>query len=370
MWRIFVVIPSVCLVTSCIYCALSAIACFITEEHSYSSNCVQGLSGPLFALKVICIVNAWSDRQKPMSIFTLPSPTIMFEISEMLILLEKRTFLYHLAGVLTGIIYCSISYYWCVKRFPGTGIRLSDRSRHQTTQLRQSDSELWTRSWGYGSTRGLPIRRTHPARNTFFEHNIRPSHNENNSPSHSTTNNSISSSVHSIDQMPMQESQSPPVFTYGGERTDERDITMSPPATTSQSQAMSSQTISSDQSSHADKIEQGRLSVPNSGPNGSNERDMRPEPSYFSERSPPQVPPELLGGGTYMSEESQSEDDHESYSYSSGSNSNYSNLSSSDQSSSPDDMPNSSPLQTNREEFSNPVIGVEELRRRRVERFS
>ena len=36
-----------------------------------------------------------------------------------------------------------------------------------------------------------------------------------------------------------------------------------------------------------------------------------PEPSYFSEANPPQVP-FGLGGGTYISEESQSEDQHDS----------------------------------------------------------
>ena len=263
MWRIFLVIPIVCLVTSCIYYALSFIACAITDDQSYASNCVQGLSGPLFALKVVCIVNAWSDRQRPVSIFTLPSPEIMFEISEILILLESRTFLYHLAGVLTGILYCSISYNWCVKRFPGTGLRLGDRSNYQQSQFRQSDSELWTRSWGYGSTRGLPIRRTNPARNTFVEPNRRPIYNESKSPSPSTTNNSISSREHSIDEtMTMQESQSPPVFTYGGERTDERDITMSPPTSTSQPQDRKSQEISTDQGNNENAIQQGRLLVP------------------------------------------------------------------------------------------------------------
>ena len=105
LWRLFFVIPGVCLATSCIYILLSTITMFVKDDLRYSSNCVQGFSGPLFAMKIICIVHAWYDRKKPISIFTLPSPAIMFELSEMMILLEKRTFLYHLSG---AIVLCNL----------------------------------------------------------------------------------------------------------------------------------------------------------------------------------------------------------------------------------------------------------------------
>ena len=80
--------------------------------------------------------------------------------------------------------------------------------------------------------------------------------------------------------------------------------------------------------------------------------------------------PVELGGGTYMSEESQSEDENDSYSYSSGSNSNYSNSSNSEQTSSNDDINSSPPARPNIDEFENPVLSEDELRRRRIERFS
>ena len=321
-------------------------------------------------MKIICIVHAWYDRKKPTSIFTLPSPAIMFELSEMMILLENRTFLYHLAGALVGILYCSISYGWCVNRFPGKGLRLGNKTKAETNLNRQSDSQLWTRSWGYASSRGMPIRRSNPTRNTFSEVNRRQ-HSIVNTLSQRNTdmNNSISSNEPRINDMPMQESQSPNVFTYGGERTDERDITMSPPAMTPQLQQTSPDTISMDQLSHSREKEPNELMSSNITENSSNERNFRPEPSYVSEMSPPQVPAEL-GGGTYISEESQSEDENESYSYSSGSNSNDSDISNSELSSTTDDMNRSSPAHNDLQELSNPVLGEDELRRRRIERFS
>ena len=376
------------MVTSCIYIALSAITPLFTVDQNYASNCVQGLSGPLFALKILCLISAWYGRQKTTSVFTLPSPAILFEFSEMLIILEKRTFLYHLSGMITGIIYCSIIYNWCVKRFPGTGLRLGNRSKPEINQNRQSDAVLCTRSWGYASTRGMPIRRSNQARNILKESNRRPIITENVvSQDNPIANESTSSHDLSINETLMQESQSPPVLNYGGERTDERDITMSPPSAISPLQATTPQTISSERDSHLNE-NQNDSPLTNFIENTSNERIIPPRPSYFSENSPPQVPAEL-GGGTYMGDESQSEDENESYSESSGSNSNYSNISNGEPSSSPDVMPrsssplqnglinssddmprSSSPVQNGLEEFSNPVLSVDELRRRRIERFS
>ena len=363
-------IPGVCLATSCIYILLSTITMFVKDDLRYSSNCVQGFSGPLFAMKIICIVHAWYDRKKPISIFTLPSPAIMFELSEMMILLEKRTFLYHLAGALVGILYCSISYGWRVNPFPGKGLRLGVKTKAEINANRQNDSQLWTRSWGYASSRGMPIRRSNPTRNTFSEVNRRQnSIADTLSQRNTDMSNSIPSNEPRINDMPMQESQSPNVFTYGGERTDERDITMSPPVMTSQLQETTTELISIDQVSHSRENEPNELVSSNVRENRTNERNFRPEPSYVSEMSPPQVPAEL-GGGTYISEESQSEDEDESYSYSSGSNSNDSAISNSELSSATDDMNGSSPAHNDLEELSNPVLGVDELRRRRIERFS
>jgi len=342
MGRLFFVIPAVCLVTTCIYIILSSITWFVKDDLRYASNCVQGLSGPLFAMKIVCIVHAWYDRKKPFSIFTLPSPAIMFELSEMMILLEKRTFLYHLAGALVGIMYCSISYGWCVNRFPGKGLRLGNKTKAEINPNRQSDSQLWTRSWGYASARGMPIRRSNLTRNNFSEVNRRQNSIANTLSQRNTDmNNSISANEPRINNMLMQESQSPNVFTYGGERTDERDITMSPPTITSQLQETSPEMISIDQASHSRDKKPNELVSSNVRENRSNERNFRPEPSYVSEMSPPQVPTEL-GGGTYISEESQSEDGNESYSYSSGSNSNDSDISNSELSSTTDDNNNSS----------------------------
>ena len=56
----------------------------------------------------------------------------------MSILCEQRTLLFHLSGIIVGII-LAVSR----QRFPGVGFVLGGRQS-------QSGFEPWTRSWGYG----------------------------------------------------------------------------------------------------------------------------------------------------------------------------------------------------------------------------
>ena len=64
-----------------------------TEDPFYVSNCVLGLSGPLFALKALCLIETDSIWR----------PLVLFELFETFILLEETNLVWHLAGILTGI---------------------------------------------------------------------------------------------------------------------------------------------------------------------------------------------------------------------------------------------------------------------------
>lgn len=104
-------------VTSFLYCLIQT---FFASHH----ECVQGLSGPSFALKVLVLFSGCSSW-----------PLLLFEVAEMLIILEERTFLYHLSGIICGFLVWMI--FAKPEPFPGQGMRLGH------------SSSASTRSWGY-----------------------------------------------------------------------------------------------------------------------------------------------------------------------------------------------------------------------------
>ncbi len=92
----------------------------------------------------------------------LSNPTALFELTELLILLEPRTRLLHLSGLLSGLL---LHRTWWKDRisgscFPGEGVRLrgddgeeGEGPRRQDFQVRGASREKWTRSWGYAGYR-------------------------------------------------------------------------------------------------------------------------------------------------------------------------------------------------------------------------
>ena len=108
-------------------------------DQSYLQQCVHGLTGPLFALKVVCLLE--TD--------TVWTPAAMFEIFELLILVEERTRIWHLSGALAGFL----TYLWVpAYSWTGTGIRLGGRSPNVPDEAGDRvRREPWTRSWGYAN---------------------------------------------------------------------------------------------------------------------------------------------------------------------------------------------------------------------------
>ena len=290
----------------------------------------------------------------------------------MMILLEKRTFLYHLSGMLAGILYCAVSYQWCMQRFPGTGIRLGRQKNIVNTELnRQRVSEPWTRSWGYGSVRSQSIKRknvTNIRVRPVQEQTIVEGHEGSEGENDVSRTNSEYSNESSVDGIPIHNSQSPPTYTYGGERTDERDITTSPIANPHALNITSSEpnVVSHHESPNTERKSVIRLTESS---NQNIRQTVPPEPSYVSETSPPQVPVGL-GGGTYLGEESQSEDENETSSYSSEDDDEVDRNSIDDIDTRNSQEQEDTTSQDAQEMFNDSVLSMEDLRRRRIERFS
>ena len=108
---------------------------FIMQAIFDEQTCAQGLSGANFALKIFVFASILPRPRGSHSYF----PILCFELAEILVLIEKRTFLYHFSGITFAII-CHLLYYLIFLRtskFPGKGHPL-----------------LETKSWGYNySTR-------------------------------------------------------------------------------------------------------------------------------------------------------------------------------------------------------------------------
>lgn len=122
--------------TSLAYCIMSWAFYHLSGNQQYMTECVQGLSGALFALKLLCLRNTQ----------TFTSPIALYEIFELLILKERRTFLLHLSGLTVGFLVIILE---SGKRFPGSGIPLGGGNRSS----KQADGHIrrWTRSWGYAN---------------------------------------------------------------------------------------------------------------------------------------------------------------------------------------------------------------------------
>ena len=108
---------------------ISSFAYICLQTH----DCVQGLSGANFALKSLTLLSGTSNF-----------PLLLFELIELLILLEERTLIYHVSGLVTGLFIWI--FYARPDPFPGQGIPLGS-------------SRPSTRSWGYSHYTDAQFRR-------------------------------------------------------------------------------------------------------------------------------------------------------------------------------------------------------------------
>ena len=96
-------------------------------------SCLSGLSAPLFCLKVISL------RHTSLS----HTSTIIFELAELLMLLEPNTRTYHVSGLVSGVF---LLVFWSDltgdRTFSGRGQRLGAGGA-------EGGQPAWTRSWGY-----------------------------------------------------------------------------------------------------------------------------------------------------------------------------------------------------------------------------
>ena len=93
-------------------------------------GCVSGLTAPLFCLKVLALRHLTGRHTN----------TVIFELAELLMLVEPNTRLYHISGLVTGIfllVFCS-RLTGDSQVFSGPGHRLGGGAQ-----------PAWTRSWGY-----------------------------------------------------------------------------------------------------------------------------------------------------------------------------------------------------------------------------
>ena len=119
--------------TGVMYILASRAALEFPENPYVSGNeCVMGLSGTLFALKVFCLFQAES----------LWHPASLFEAFELLMLAEEKTRLFHVSGLLCGTL---LLLWERSRRFPGSGARLGDEGGGGARR------SPWTRSWGYAN---------------------------------------------------------------------------------------------------------------------------------------------------------------------------------------------------------------------------
>jgi len=115
--------------TSIAYIVIGRLLMEVTGKTDHLTHCVVGLSGALFALKVITLKN--SDRL---------DFTFLFEVGELAILIEKNSRVYHMSGLLTGLLILLLSKWLSQHRWSSGGQRLGGEENHQPN---------WTRSWGY-----------------------------------------------------------------------------------------------------------------------------------------------------------------------------------------------------------------------------
>jgi len=146
--------------TSVTYILLGRLVLEVTGSSSHLSHCTVGLSGPLFALKVVTLATG-----HPLSLSSL------YEVAELAILAESNSRLYHICGLVCGLLVLLLGPF--SSSIQGEGRRLGSRQEENLGQpgvgRRRSDDEYWTRSWGYrspaevGGMRGLTPSSTSPS---------------------------------------------------------------------------------------------------------------------------------------------------------------------------------------------------------------
>lgn len=123
--------------TSVIYMVGGRLWMECSGSSDHLTHCMVGLSGALFALKVLTIKNTSSLD------FTL-----LFELGELAILVEKNSRFYHFSGLLTGVLILCFSAWLSGHRWTPGGHRLGSSDSQQNQQPN------WTRSWGYAGHNG------------------------------------------------------------------------------------------------------------------------------------------------------------------------------------------------------------------------
>ena len=127
----FLVTVTVSVVASSLtHLTLALLATYLS--FSPPSGCVSGMTAPLFCLKVIALRHLTARCTN----------TVLFELAELLMLLEPNTRLYHISGLVTGlflVVFCS-HLTGDTQIFSGPGHRLGGGGGAQPA---------WTRSWGY-----------------------------------------------------------------------------------------------------------------------------------------------------------------------------------------------------------------------------
>lgn len=137
VFRFLLLVAECVLFTSLVYIIMARSWFEFSGDSSHISHCVVGISGALFALKVFSIYHSASLDL-----------TLLFELGELVMLVESNYRWFHIAGLITGLLLLFLSnrrerHVWGHNgRVLGTGIR-------QQTRRQTENHEGWTRSWGY-----------------------------------------------------------------------------------------------------------------------------------------------------------------------------------------------------------------------------
>ena len=126
--------------TSVLCTCLSHVLLTAVTRHVYPDltlgTCIVGLSASLYCLKVVCLYHTRTLDW-----------TLMFEMAELVMLLERNTRLYHVSGLLAGVVLVTWARDLCSDHtWPGSGHQLGTGA----------GQPAWTRSWGYAGPRHDP----------------------------------------------------------------------------------------------------------------------------------------------------------------------------------------------------------------------
>ena len=123
-------------VTAVIATCLTHVLLTEVVSHVYpdlfpANTCISGLSATLFCLKVITLRHSNSL-----------DTCLMFELAELIMLMEQNTRVYHVSGLVTGVIMLC----WCADM---CGDQSWSRPGHVLGHGNHGGQPEWTRSWGY-----------------------------------------------------------------------------------------------------------------------------------------------------------------------------------------------------------------------------